>query len=154
VSDFTDAPSLNHINGTQWTPDLITYDAVKLVKSTSYYVQQMFATNLGTHVLSTTPAAGASGVFWVASVNQKTKTYYLKVANTGPSSVSASISLGFTVGKTATVTSLSGSTNTSNTLYSPNNAVPKTGTIAVDKGHQIDYTFPGNAVVVFKLSKK
>ena len=38
---FTDAPTLQHISGTQWTPDIITFDSGKLVKSTSYYVQEV-----------------------------------------------------------------------------------------------------------------
>jgi alpha-N-arabinofuranosidase len=77
-----DAPTLNHINGTQWTPDLITFNALTYVKSTSYYVQQMFATNMGTEVLSSTPTQGTgnSGLYWVASIDQNSNTYYLKVS--------------------------------------------------------------------------
>ena len=38
---LADAPSLQHIRNYQWTPDIITFDAGGIVKSTSYYVQQV-----------------------------------------------------------------------------------------------------------------
>jgi alpha-L-arabinofuranosidase len=113
----------------------------------------MFATNLGTHVLSTTPAAGSGALYWVASVNQKTSTYYLKVANTDATAVTASISLGFTVSSTAQTTVLTGAKTASNTLESPNVVVPVQGTIQVAGGKSISYTFPPYSVVVFKLAK-
>ncbi|THU82579.1 hypothetical protein K435DRAFT_872151 [Dendrothele bispora CBS 962.96] len=39
----TYAPLLNHVSGTQWTPNLImiSFDAGQVIKSTSYYVQQV-----------------------------------------------------------------------------------------------------------------
>jgi alpha-L-arabinofuranosidase len=40
-SNVTDAPSFQHIDSYAWTPDIITYDAGKMVKSTSYYVQEV-----------------------------------------------------------------------------------------------------------------
>ncbi|KAG6841718.1 hypothetical protein C0991_007604 [Blastosporella zonata] len=87
------APSLQHIRNYQWTPDIITFDASRAVKSTSYYVQeyfgvlitsapiQMFSVNRGTHVLQTTPASttDTAPLFWVASYNNETDTVFLKV---------------------------------------------------------------------------
>lgn len=47
------APSFQHIRNYQWTPDIITYDASQMVKSTSYYVQQVrFAFEPWKHRLS------------------------------------------------------------------------------------------------------
>jgi hypothetical protein len=150
---LVDAPSLQHINGTQWTPDLVTYDAARLVRSTSYYVQQLFATHLGTHVLATTPAAGSAPVWWVASINQTSGTYYLKVANTGATAVSASIELGFAAASPARVTALAGPALASNTLDAPNTVVPVSGTVPVAGGNRIAYTFPAYGVVVFVMEK-
>jgi len=53
----TPAPLFAHVDGWQWRPDQIWYDQTQMFKTVSYYVQQMYATNKGTHVLSlTTPA--------------------------------------------------------------------------------------------------
>ncbi len=45
------APLFNRIGHSQWTPDLIWFDAQKVVLTPSYYVQKMFSENAGTHTL-------------------------------------------------------------------------------------------------------
>jgi hypothetical protein len=113
----------------------------------------MFSNNFGTHVLSTTPAAGTSPVWWVASINENTNTYYLKVANTGASAVAATISLGFSVASPANTTSLATYATAFNTLTVPNAVYPRYSTVAVTNGNSISFTFPAYGVVVFKMAK-
>ena len=61
----TYAPLFAHVDGWNWRPDLIWYDNLRSVRSCSYYVQQMYAHNPGTHVLKATendrPLAGNDG---------------------------------------------------------------------------------------------
>ena len=61
----TYAPLFAHVDGWNWRPDLIWYDNLRCVRSCSYYVQQMYAHNPGTHVLKATendkPLAGNDG---------------------------------------------------------------------------------------------
>ena len=61
----TYAPLFAHVDGWNWRPDLIWYDNLRSVRSCSYYVQQMYAHNPGTHVLKATengkPLAGNEG---------------------------------------------------------------------------------------------
>ena len=45
------APLLAHVEGWQWRPDMIWFDNLDVMRSCSYYVQQMYATNCGTHSL-------------------------------------------------------------------------------------------------------
>ena len=45
------APLLAHVEGWQWRPDMIWFDNLQTMRSCSYYVQQMYATNCGTHSL-------------------------------------------------------------------------------------------------------
>ena len=56
------APLFAHVEGWQWRPDLIWFDNTRMFKSVSYYVQQMYAMNKGTHALTMTmdkqPIAG------------------------------------------------------------------------------------------------
>lgn len=59
------APLLAHVDGWQWRPDLVWFDNTEMFKTCSYYVQQMYAKNKGTNVLSLTmnkkPVAGQEG---------------------------------------------------------------------------------------------
>ncbi len=65
VQMATYAPLFAHVEGWNWRPDLIWYDNLRSVRSCSYYVQQMYAHNRGTHVLNATeddrPLAGNEG---------------------------------------------------------------------------------------------
>ncbi|KAH7338763.1 glycoside hydrolase [Rhizoctonia solani] len=148
------APTLQNVNGYQWTPDIISFDAGSIVKSTSYYVQQMFGTNLGTHVLKTAPAPSASvPLHWVASHDTKNKIVYLKASNTGKTAFTTSLAFDFSITGQSTVTLLNAPiANTSNTLANTNAAVPKTTNLDVKSGATtLNYTFPAHSVAVFNL---
>ncbi|KAB5590422.1 hypothetical protein CTheo_6139 [Ceratobasidium theobromae] len=149
------APSLQHVNGYQWTPDIISFDAGAMVKSTSYYVQQMFATNLGTHVIKTSPAPQRGvPLHWVASHDANNKVVYLKVSNTASTQFTATFGFNFPLaGKSSTVTLLNAPVAaTSNTLANPNAVVPKTTALTLASGAAaFNYTFPAQSVAVFKL---
>ncbi|KXN85732.1 putative alpha-N-arabinofuranosidase A [Leucoagaricus sp. SymC.cos] len=112
-------PSFQHINNYQWTPGTVTYDASCLVRSTSYYVQQMFSINRGTHVLQTWPPSSQESVplLWVRST----------MVNSGNTSLVTNIALDFTITGFISVTTLLtppltpifGHFNISNTLEDP-----------------------------------
>ena len=85
----TPAPLFAHVDGWQWRPDQIWYDQTQMFKTVSYYVQQLYATNAGTNVLSLTmqkkPVAnqdGQNGLFASAAFDAKTGEIIVKVANT------------------------------------------------------------------------
>ena len=84
----TYAPLFAHVDGWQWRPDLIWYDNLRSVRSCSYYVQQMYAHNTGTHVLKATengkPLAGnegQDGLFASAVWDAAKKEVIVKVVN-------------------------------------------------------------------------
>jgi alpha-L-arabinofuranosidase len=84
----TYAPLFAHVDGWQWRPDLIWYDNLRSVRSCSYYVQQMYAHNTGTHVLKATemgkPLAGnegQDGLFASAVWDANKKEVIVKVIN-------------------------------------------------------------------------
>lgn len=84
----TFAPLLAHIEGWQWRPDLVWFDNLRMMRSTSYYVQQLYATNRGTASLPITldgvPAAGKEGqhgLYASAVKDDATGMYIVKVAN-------------------------------------------------------------------------
>ena len=96
----TYAPLFAHIEGWQWRPDMIWYDNTRMFKTTSYYVQQMYATHKGTHALRLTmngkPVAGQDGqdgLFASAVADKAKHTIIVKVINTSNQSQPVSIRL-------------------------------------------------------------
>ena len=85
----TYAPLLAHVEGWQWRPDLIWFDNLNCVRTVSYYVQQLYATNKGTHTLSltmnnknVTGAEDQNGLFASAVWDQDKSEYIVKTVNT------------------------------------------------------------------------
>ncbi|KAJ7361013.1 glycoside hydrolase [Mycena albidolilacea] len=161
---FASACAFQHIRNYQWTPDIVTYDASRLVKSTSYYVQQMFSVNRGTHVLSTIPVSSndTAPLFWVASYNNDTDVVFLKVSNAGTQDLVANIFLGFSVigfGSATSISSpalspISGLFNVSNTLEQPEQIIPVSSSFALPFSDRFNYTFPATSVTVISLQTK
>ena len=63
------APLFANVNYKKWNPDLIDYDQTSGFGSTSYWVQQMFARNVGDTVLPVT--ANASGLYYPATIDSR-----------------------------------------------------------------------------------
>ena len=85
----TYAPLFAHVEGWQWRPDMIWFDNLNSVRTTSYYVQQLYAQNKGTNVLpltmnkkNVTGAEGQNGLFASAVFDKDKNELIVKVANT------------------------------------------------------------------------
>ena len=85
----TYAPLFAHVEGWQWRPDLIWFDNLDVVRTSSYYVQQLYSTYKGSNMLPltmngkpVTGAAGQDGLFASSVIDSKTNEVYVKVANT------------------------------------------------------------------------
>lgn len=96
----TYAPLFAHVEGWQWRPDMIWFDNLNSVRTTSYYVQQLFAHNKGTNVLpltmnkkKVTGAEGQNGLFASAVYDKDKNELIVKVVNT--SNTAQPISLNF-----------------------------------------------------------
>lgn len=80
------APLFAHAEGWQWTPDMIWVDNLRAHGTPNYYVQKMFATNKGTHVvpvlLDEKAVTGQQGFYASAVVDKTTNELILKVVNT------------------------------------------------------------------------
>lgn len=88
----TYAPLFAHIDGWQWRPDMIWFDNLRSVCTSSYYVQQLFATNRGTHVL---PITGYSGKLYASAVIDQNdgNAVIVKVVNAGDTDANATLNL-------------------------------------------------------------
>lgn len=100
VEMATYAPLLAHYEGWQWRPDMIWFDNLESVATASYYVQQMYAQNKGTNVLSATVdaqpltgAEGQNGLYATAAFDAPTGDYIVKVVNTAANAQDLNIKL-------------------------------------------------------------
>ncbi|GGA99316.1 alpha-L-arabinofuranosidase [Puia dinghuensis] len=80
------APLFAHVDGWQWTPDLIWFDNLRSYGTADYYVQKLFANNKGTAVLPLTrqgsPLTGQDGLYGSACIDSAAREIVIKLVNT------------------------------------------------------------------------
>lgn len=80
------APLFAHVDGWQWTPDLIWMDNLRSVGTTNYYVQKLFSTNKGTHVIpalfNNTALTGQDSLYASAVTDKNSSEIIIKIVNT------------------------------------------------------------------------
>ena len=80
------APLFAHVDGWQWTPDLIWFDNLRSYGTPDYYVQKLFSNNKGSAVLSLTRDGkmleGQDGLYGTACIDQSSHDLILKLVNT------------------------------------------------------------------------
>ena len=136
----TYAPLFAHIDGWQWRPDMIWYDNVRMMKTVSYHVQQMYARNKGTNVLPLhmdgKPVAGQDGqdgLFASAVADKSDGSMVVKVVNTSDWAQDITLRFkGMTRPAMALTTTLTSTEmDDENTLDEPDRIVPQEGVVAV-----------------------
>jgi alpha-L-arabinofuranosidase len=141
------APLFANYNHTQWDPDLIGFDQVTSFGSTSYYVQQMFASNVGKVVLPVT--ASATGLYFSATAGDGR--VYLKVVNPSASDVTTTLAFTGSAAKRARVVMLNNPDPTAgNTLTDPNVVTPARSLIYGTTG-SFPFTAPAYSLSVIVL---
>ncbi|PIL27574.1 hypothetical protein GSI_10725 [Ganoderma sinense ZZ0214-1] len=142
------APLLQHVNSTQWTPDLISFDAGSVIKSTSFYAQKLFATNLGDQYLPSTLPTNGGTLHWSVTRSSSSGQTFIKVANAG--SVAASVTFDLsqfsTVAGSGTLQLLTGAETASNTPDAPQAILPQSSSITA--GKTFTYNAPAFSVSV------
>lgn len=159
----TYAPLFAHVEGWQWRPDLIWFDNLSVVRTASYYVQQLYSTYKGTNVLSltmngqpVTGAAGQDGLFASSVINAKTNEVYVKVANTSSQTQYVSVRLeglkkGQQFSSAKAVVLMSEDLEAENSIDHPNRIQPFEIPLQIS-GNVVAGSLPANtfAVVVIK----
>ena len=161
----TYAPLFAHVEGWQWRPDAIWFDNLRSFKSVSYYVQQLYAMNKGTNVLSLTmnkqPVAGQpgqDGLFASSVFDKETGEVIVKVVNTSNEPQPVSIQLQGMKGQrdVETITLHSDIMDDENTLDRPEKIVPVAGTCTADAGKSatlITDDLPAKTFRIYKVKK-
>lgn len=161
----TYAPLFAHVEGWQWRPDMIWFDNMDCVRTTSYYVQQLFAMNKGTHTLpltmdkrNVTGADGQNGLFASAVWDADQNVYIVKVANT--SDKAQPLTLNFSglkktdvLGDAVSIKLRSLDLDKDNTIEAPNTIVPQQKNESIS-GHTFSAELEPHTFAVYKFAKK
>ena len=79
------APLFAHVDGWQWTPDMIWVDNLKSFGTPNYYAQKLFSTNKGTNVVpilwNNEIIAGKDSLYASATLDKNTNEIIIKVVN-------------------------------------------------------------------------
>jgi len=159
----TPAPLFAHVDGWQWRPDQIWYDQTQMFRTVSYYVQQMYATNAGTHVLQLCmqkrPVAnqeGQNGLFASATFDQTAGDIIIKVANTSRADQQLQFNLsGLRGDHNATTLTLShNGMDDENSIQQPTLIIPKKGkadVVAGKKGATLTDQLPPMSFRIYRI---
>lgn len=161
----TYAPLFAHVEGWQWRPDMIWFDNLNTVNTASYYVQQLYALNKGTHVLPLTmnrkPVTGAedqSGLFASAVWDKDQKEVIVKVANTSGQTQDITINFAglkknesLVEGKCIKLASLD--PDADNTLENPATIIPKESSLSVNE-NKLSVQLETNTFAIYKFRKQ
>ena len=79
------APLFAHVDGWQWTPDMIWVDNLNVYGTPNYYVQKLFSLNKGTNVVplleNNRPLAGQDSLYASATIDKNTNELIVKLVN-------------------------------------------------------------------------
>lgn len=152
------APLFGHVDAWQWRPDLIWFDNLHAIATPNYYVQQMYSTHRGTHVvpvlLDNEVIAGQDSLYSSASLEKTTGHVYLKLVNASSQSKELAIDIqGLkTSEKEVAVTELhSNNLMDFNTIKEPSEIVPQESKIAL-KGNKINLTVKRRSFVLIDVT--
>ena len=144
------APLFGHVDAWQWRPNLIWFDNLHAFGTPSYYVQQIFGANRGTHVLPM-ELADAGPVVGSASLDRARGEAIVKLVN--PSGDAQPIVLtiaGLPRASEVRVTTLGGEPEAENTLEQPTAVAPQSATAHVTAG-VIEYTLAPHTLALLRV---
>ena len=155
----TYAPLFAHVKGWQWRPDMIWYDNLRMFKSCSYYVQQLYGQYKGTNVLPLTMNGrnvcgddDQNGLFASAVCDKNNGSIYIKVANVSDKAQPVKLNLkGLKKATSAKVITLTSSDPVAeNTLDNPEKITPKESNVTLN-GTTIDTEVAPKSFNVFVI---
>jgi alpha-N-arabinofuranosidase len=153
------APLFAHVDAWQWSPDLIWVDNLNVYGTPSYYVQKLFSTNKGTHILPFTEngkaISGADSLFASAVWDENSKEVILKVTNAGSVAVSHLVKLAG-VKKIEALSRIermqSDDLETVNSIEESKKLSPKTSEAKIDaKKKSLTLELPAKSFSVYKI---
>lgn len=130
------APLFAHVDGWQWSPDLIWVDNLNIYGTPDYYVQKLYSLNKGTRVvpieLNGEVVAGQDSLYASASVDAPAKELIIKIVNAEDKEQTIDLSFQGVKklnGSAKLITLQSNDLTAMNTIEQPTNVSPKESTI-------------------------
>ncbi len=153
----TYAPLFAHVDAWQWNPDLIWYDNLRSLRTPNYYVQQLYALNAGSTVLSATSdgkaLTGQDGLYASSSRDASTGETLVKLVNVTDSTATVTLSFKGTkhLPKSGTCTYLQADDlNTTNT-FDAERIVPRTMPVTVNGDGTCTLELPKHFFGVYRM---
>ncbi|TAH01701.1 MAG: alpha-L-arabinofuranosidase [Sphingobacteriales bacterium] len=150
------APLFAHIDGWQWTPDLIWVNNLMSYGTPNYHVQKLFAVNKGTHVVSILSngaiIAGKDSLYASAAIDKTTGELILKFVNASATEITRSVAVEG-IKKTPTLAkqiALSNQLNKVNSFDKPFEVAPVETDIAV-KNKKLNLQLQPYSFTVIKI---
>lgn len=154
------APLFGHVDGWQWSPDLIWVDNLQVYGTPSYQVQKLYATNRGTAIIPIMrdgeSVAGKDSLYASAVYDEASKELIVKVVNYNSQPKKVNLDVVSKKKLTATahlVTLANADLNVSNSLEEPLNIRPKESTV-VYNGKKLVNTLAPYSFTLIRLSTK
>ncbi len=154
------APLFGHVDGWQWSPDLIWVDNLQVYGTPSYQVQKLYALNKGTDIIPITRnqanVTGQDSVYASTVYDEQTKELIIKFINYNDKPVDASIDITSKrkiSGAATKIVLANADLHIANSLEEPLAIQPKQQT-ATYKGKTIKESFPPYSFTVIKLPVK
>ena len=152
------APLFAHIDGWQWTPNLIWVDNLRSYGTANYQVQKLYSTNKGTQVIpilykNNEPATGQDSLYASATSDRNTGELIVKIVNTSNKMQAAEVQLeGLKKAdaKAQIITLLNDDLEAVNSLDAPSVIVPKKNEIDT-KGKSIALDLAPYSFSVLKI---
>ena len=160
------APLFSHVEGWQWTPDLIWCDNLRVIGTPNYYVQQLFATNRGDVVLPTqvrvdgqpvqmtvVSNAAPPRLFASAVKDEAARKLVLKVVNPTGAATTVELKLeGITrlASKAEAIVLAGGAPGDENSFEKPLKVAPVTSSVMNIKP-QFEHLFPPYSMTVLRI---
>lgn len=152
----TYAPLFAHVEGWQWRPDLIWMDNLSTVRTPNYYVQQLYASNRGTHLLKLTeegrPITGQDGLCASAVYDRTTHQYIIKIVNISdaPQAVTLTFRGLNQVGAGEVIQLRADRMEAFNTFENKELVVPQRSSLTVE-GNELQTTIPAKSFILYRF---
>jgi alpha-L-arabinofuranosidase len=148
------APLFAHIDGWQWTPNLIWVDNLRSYGTPNYYVQQLFARNRGDVIVPVKlEVATGKKLYASATRDNATGEIIVKVVNGDATPAEVKLNLAALGNSTAQarVTVLAGANRTDeNSFTEPKKVFPTETTLPISS-ENFPHTFPPNSLTVLRI---
>ncbi|MEP7106490.1 MAG: alpha-L-arabinofuranosidase C-terminal domain-containing protein [Ferruginibacter sp.] len=151
------APLFAHVDGWQWTPDLIWVNNLESYGTPNYYVQKLYSLNKGTNtvaaLLNGKPLTGQDSLYASAVIDQNTNELIIKVVNASGREQAKSIlleGLKKLPAKGLLTVLQSNDENSVNSIAQPQNVIPVESVIAL-KGKEINLVAAPYSFSVIKV---